>query len=623
MTTNEQSKSTTFNKALLEEQCTLQYILNTRYHKNLGVCNFKLPEGKATCIDVLNIIFLIDRSGSMVDPGANGKTKMQEVMDTLKKTIRCLMEHGAENPHLTQNITIVGFDDKTEIILSTRSLKTIEKDGITTLESFIDKKLYPRGATDIGAALDAAAKIAGSISDNPREVTVTLCLTDGDITRGVCEPQHLKTKINKGKNIFIGYGSGHNSTLLKELSETSKQNKYKFISGNEKAGMVIGEVLCEILLERLTNCVLESPHGKIYDYKTNTWNSTLELDNLAAGQTSTWYVKMGEQWASQSVLSAAATAGLMLTGNITGTTEEYELEIKAEIITLKLPEVLTTKPPEIYKHTFRQKAQELMALVAEHIKNKSESNTSHGRDRPYIASSDEMHTMLDMAKQQLWYIVWTMLDKHPDWVNKITGHRRYYLIHHAAEQLNKEAIVELIKRGADLKMKASGDSTPRTFILEHRPTSAKTAKEIAEEKGASKEVSDLLTYENEEIILEKDYNKILNDFLIEMKNYMGGNDLKEDEMLLQVCDDIYITIRTLTAGANTAQMYLESRRGRNGGNRAWGVSDLRDLEANQMPSDDGDEAYLPPPPPLGLLQRGVSSSASRTVTEMMKSCSDL
>ena len=101
------------NKALLEEECTLQYIFNTRYHKNLGVCNFKLPEGKATCIDVLNIIFLIDRSGSMGDPGANGKTKMQEVMDTLKKTIRCLMEHGAENSHLTQNITIVGFDDKT------------------------------------------------------------------------------------------------------------------------------------------------------------------------------------------------------------------------------------------------------------------------------------------------------------------------------------------------------------------------------------------------------------------------------------------------------------------------------------------------------------------------------
>ena len=26
------------NKALLEEECTLQYIFNTRYHKNLGVC---------------------------------------------------------------------------------------------------------------------------------------------------------------------------------------------------------------------------------------------------------------------------------------------------------------------------------------------------------------------------------------------------------------------------------------------------------------------------------------------------------------------------------------------------------------------------------------------------------
>ena len=108
-----------------------------------------------------------------------------------------------------------------------------------------------------------------------------------------------------------------------------------------------------------------------------------------------------------------------------------------------------------------------------------------------------------------------------------------------------------------------------------------------------------------------------------MKTYMGVNDLKEDEMLLQVCDDIYITIRTLTASVNTAQMYLESRRGRNGGNRAWGVSDLRDLEANQMPSDDGDEACLPPPPPpLGLIQRGVSSSASRVATEMMRGCTN-
>lgn len=590
MAMNEKSKSITFNKTLLDAQCTLQYILNTQYHKNLGVCTFKLPEGKATCIDVLNLIFLIDRSGSMADPGAHGKTKMQEVMDTLKKTIRCLMEHGAENPHLTQNIIIIGFDDKTEIILSTRNLKTIEKTGIASLEEFIDEKVYPRGATDIGNALDAATTIAGSISDNPREVTLTLCLTDGDITRGVREPEHLKMKINKGKNIFIGYGSSHNAALLKELSETSKQNSYKFISGNEKAGMVIGEVLCEILLERLTNCVLESPHGKIYNYKTNTWNSTLELDNLAAGQTSTWYVTMGEQWASQSVLSAAATAGLILTGNITGTREDYELEIRAEI--------LTTRPPEIYKHTFRQKAQEWMALVAAQFKNKSE----------YLTGSDEMHTMLDMAKQQLWYIVWTMLDKHPDWVNKNTGQRHYYLIHHAADQLNKEAIVELSKRGADLRMKASSE---------------KTAKEIAEEKGASKEIIDLLVYEEEEIMLEKDYNKILNDFLREMKNYMNKNELDEDEILLQVCDDIYITIRTLTASANTAQMYLESRRGRNGGNRAWGVSDLRDLEANQIHSTNSDETFLlPPPPPPGLLERGVSSSASRVATEMMRGCTN-
>jgi hypothetical protein len=168
--------------------------------------------------------------------------------------------------------------------------------------------------------------------------------------------------------------------------------------------------------------------------------------------------------------------------------------------------------------------------------------------------------------------------------------------------------VELSKRGADLRLKASSE---------------KTAKEIAEEKGASKEIIDLLVYEEEEIMLEKDYNKILNDFLREMKNYMNKNELDEDEILLQVCDDIYITIRTLTASANTAQMYLESRRGRNGGNRAWGVSDLRDLEANQIHSTNSDETFLlPPPPPPGLLERGVSSSASRVATEMMRGCTN-
>jgi hypothetical protein len=607
-------KSETF--AMSDVEITLQYV------KNFGVCNLKLPEGKLTFLDVLNVLFLVDMSGSMSDAGANGKTKMEEVKDTLKKTVRCLIVHGDANPHLTQNITIIGFDDKTEIILSKRTLKTIEEGGIKNFEEFIEKKLYPRGTTDIGRALDAATSVAGPISDNPREVTLTLCLTDGDITSGVSEPSLLKTKINGGKNIFIGYGSGHNATLLKDLSETSKENKYKFISGNEKAGMVIGEVLCETLLERLSNCVLESSYGTIYDYKTNTWNDKLELDNLAAGQNSTWYVKKGRGGSGTFILEDASTSVVLtLTCTITGTNEEDE-EDELEIRT----ENFTKDEHVVYKHMFRQKAQELMALVSEHIENKEPTLPYHGgmwnNPPPVDIGNTEMHTMLDMAKQGLWYVVWTMLDKHVDWVNKITGNRRYYLIHHAAYQLNKEAIDELIKRGADLKIKSNGDSTPSRFMLDNRPTSSKTAKEIAESKGTETEIIDLLTYDEEEILLEKDYNKILNDFLAEMKKYMEENDFQEDEMLLQVCDDIYITIRTLTASVNTAKMYLESRRGRNGGNYAWGVSDLTDLEANQTCSYDVDGCNQTPPPPLGLLGRGVSASASQAASDMMRACTD-
>jgi hypothetical protein len=62
-----------------------------------------------------------------------------------------------------------------------------------------------------------------------------------------------------------------------------------------------------------------------------------------------------------------------------------------------------------------------------------------------------------------------------------------------------------------------------------------------------------------------DIAKKLNNFLINMKNYIDQNDLKDDTFMADLCDDIGITLTTLkTSGPNIAAAYSAGRARSNG-----------------------------------------------------------
>jgi len=102
-----------------------------------------------------------------------------------------------------------------------------------------------------------------------------------------------------------------------------------------------------------------------------------------------------------------------------------------------------------------------------------------------------------------------------------------------------------------------------------------------------------------------------------MKGYMESNGLNEDEMMIGLCDDIYVTIRSLTSSLGT--MFLEARCSAQGVQRAYNVSDLADLESSQTPQgagwrgmDDACAEALPTQPPSVhcVMQRTTTSNAT-------------
>ena len=61
---------------------------------------------------------------------------------------------------------------------------------------------------------------------------------------------------------------------------------------------------------------------------------------------------------------------------------------------------------------------------------------------------DEQHSVLDMAKQGGWMMIWEMLDNMPHLVNALPHPRRFNLLHHAIHQENIKALEKLLIRGA-------------------------------------------------------------------------------------------------------------------------------------------------------------------------------
>ena len=247
-----------------------------------GILNLKAISTPYTK-DNLEIIFMIDNSGSMSEFCSDNRTKMQHIIHTIKHMILYFKENSSINVW----ITVDTFCDKIQQIVERTS---ITNDNYELIIQNV-QKIAPDGCTNIKHALKSIQTSADKIMDeHPEHTIINMFMTDGEDTCGNSSNnliQYLNPNIT---NIFIGFGNEHDSYLLTSLSDSIVNGKYYFIDKIENSGLVYGEILHSIVYKLLKDVSIFVENGLIYNYKTNTWNSSLLIGDVISESDKTYHI---------------------------------------------------------------------------------------------------------------------------------------------------------------------------------------------------------------------------------------------------------------------------------------------------------------------------------------------
>ena len=223
------------------------------------------------------LVLVVDNSGSMGDncPVDNDKTQMDQAIHTLKNIVGFLEEH----PNIKAYVTIFKFDNSFNKVIERTN---VTEDNYNSIEKSISK-IRPNGGTDIGLALKETSKYISELKKlYPTHQISHIFMTDGAVTTGETNPNILKKLVVKDVyNYFIGYGSKHDSGLLRTLSDFEKSS-YHYIDAIEKAGFVFGEILHNITHKILYDCEIVVENGVVYNYKTNLYTNKLYIGDIIA-----------------------------------------------------------------------------------------------------------------------------------------------------------------------------------------------------------------------------------------------------------------------------------------------------------------------------------------------------
>jgi len=231
----------------------------------------------------IEMLFMIDCSGSMSDPCSDGRTKMQHICHTLNNMILYFRDNSSINAF----ITIHAFDDKIYKIVDRSRITSENVEEILTKI----KNIRPRDSTNIELALQDITTTVESIrAEYGNHEFVSIFMTDGEVSAGKNEVGYLSELVNKSiTNYFIGFGVEHDAVLLNAMGN-STNSSYHFIDKIEHSGYVYGEILHGIVYKLLFNVQIEVTNGFIYDYKNNMWISTLNIGNIVSESSKIYHI---------------------------------------------------------------------------------------------------------------------------------------------------------------------------------------------------------------------------------------------------------------------------------------------------------------------------------------------
>jgi len=440
----------------------------------------------------LEMIFQVDCSGSMDDKCTDGRNKMQHILHTLRNMILFFKE----NTDLKVNVTICAFDEKIyKIVNRTHVNEDTHNKIIAAINS-----IAPKGATNIEVALNNASQIANQLKkEHPESVVYHILMTDGCPTVGNGSHNYLQGLVNNNyTNVFIGFGIDHDAMLLNTLGEANDKSANYFIDQLENAGLVYGEILHSFVYKLLENVELTVLNGHIYDFKTNTWNTTLKVGDLV-GESIKYYHVISE---------TPNTCKVHINGNKTQDETVFSQVVDTDL-----------SPVDLSKYIYRQQTQQILYKINDFLK---KTNVEKKHSTSFFAIPNFKEEIKDYTKEK--------------------------------QQLKEELTI----------------------------------------------------------------------FFEELKKYMEENEMQEDILLKNLCDDIYICHRTF--GTQYADMFCGARMSSQGNQRTYNATQIPDDEpyfglqrSNALQDYDKQEdedQFIPPP---SLLRHEISDSLAtpyRTASNM-------
>jgi hypothetical protein len=320
-------------------------------HDNLessfGIANIHMRD-EIPITSEIHFSFTIDRSGSMSQPGEDGRTKMEHIIHTLENMLRIFHKKNTKI-----SVRVQSFDS--DVYVDVETVEYLGQKSQIELEAIIAKvhQISPGGTTNIEKAIIASNKhIDAYIEQHPLAHVAHIFLTDGEISEGSANKELLKSLVSKKyPNIFMGYGLDHDAHLLKSLASTGLHNEYRFIDNLEKAGLVYGEVIHQLLYPALNDATLLAEGCELYNYSTNTWIAQLDVGNLVSEQHKIFHIRS----------TTPNHAQIAIYGRTIHQTKYKEkLSNEIEFQTHALPVKIIVFKNDLTNYLFRQRTQEYL-----------------------------------------------------------------------------------------------------------------------------------------------------------------------------------------------------------------------------------------------------------------------
>jgi len=222
---------------------------------------------------------MTDTSGSMDELCSDKNTKLDQIKFVIRNMIRHIVEYSA---HCDVILSISTFNQRVKkIVTGVR----VSRENMDTLFKSIDE-MYATDQTNIEIALKEMIMPVEHIGR-----VHNIFMSDGEANSGITDPIKLAELVDANAyNTFIGFGLEHDPYMFSTLAGT-QGSKYYFILDKEKAGVAYGEILHGILNNVYNDVVMVCQGCEVYDYKTDSWVSTLFIGNICASDTKTYHIR--------------------------------------------------------------------------------------------------------------------------------------------------------------------------------------------------------------------------------------------------------------------------------------------------------------------------------------------